>query len=45
MLDFGGMFARDFQSKVKYYKDLSASGDYLEAIGSIYDDLRWAETK
>jgi hypothetical protein len=30
---------------VKYYRDLSVSGDYVEAIGRIYDELRWAETK
>jgi hypothetical protein len=32
------------KDQAKYYRDLSASGDYLEAIGRIYDDLRWAET-
>jgi len=44
MLDFGGLFF-SYESKVKYYRDLSASGDYIEAIGRIYDELRWAETK
>lgn len=44
MLDFAGLFAAH-QSKVKHYKDLSAAGDYVEAIGNIYEDLRWAETK
>jgi hypothetical protein len=44
MLDFGGLFA-SFKDKVKYYRDLSPSGDYVEAIGRIYDELRWAETK
>ena len=44
MLDFGSLF-KDFRDKVKYYRDLSSSGDYVEAIGRIYDDLRWAETK
>ena len=44
MLDFGGLFS-DYKEKVKYYRDLAASGDYVEAIGRIYDDLRWAETK
>ncbi len=44
MLDFGGIFA-DCRDKVKYYRDLSEHGDYVEAIGRIYDDLRWAETK
>ncbi len=44
MLDFGGIF-KEFRDKVKYYRDLSANGDYVEAIGRIYDDLRWAETK
>lgn len=29
---------------MKYYRDLSSKGDYIEAIGHIYDDLRWAET-
>lgn len=45
MLDFGGIFAKEYQSLVKYYRDLSSKGDYLEAIARIYDDLRWAETK
>ena len=44
MLDFGGLFA-SFKDRVKYYRDLSPSGDYVEAIGRIYDELRWAETK
>lgn len=44
MLDFGAIF-KDYQEKVKYYRDLSPSGDYVEAIGKIYDELRWAETK
>ena len=44
MLDFGSLFA-SYQSRVKYYRDLSPSGDFVEAIGKIYDDLRWAETK
>ena len=44
MLDFGGLFA-SFKDKVKYYRDLSPSGDYVESIGRIYDELRWAETK
>ena len=44
MLDFGGIFV-EHREKVKYYRDLSAQGDYVEAIGRIYDDLRWAETK
>ncbi len=44
MLDFAGLF-KDFRDKVKYYRDLSSKGDYVEAIGRIYDDLRWAETK
>jgi hypothetical protein len=44
MLDFGGLFV-EHREKVKYYRDLSDQGDYVEAIGHIYDDLRWAETK
>ena len=44
MLDFGGLF-KEHSDKVKYYRDLSEHGDYLEAIARIYDDLRWAETK
>lgn len=44
MLDFGGLYA-SFNDKVKYYRDLSPSGDYVESIGRIYDELRWAETK
>jgi hypothetical protein len=44
MLDFGGLFV-EHREKVKYYRDLSDQGDYVEAIGRIYDDLRWAETK
>lgn len=39
------MFSKEFKSKVKYYRDMSEAGDYLEAINKIYDDLRWAETK
>ncbi len=44
MLDFCGLH-KEYESKVKYYRDLSSAGDYVEAIGRIYDDLRWAETK
>jgi hypothetical protein len=44
MLDFAGFYST-YKDKVKYYRDLSAIGDYVEAIGRIYDDLRWAETK
>lgn len=44
MLDFGGIF-EEHCDKVKYYRDLSEHGDYIEAIAHIYDDLRWAETK
>ena len=44
MLDFGGFFS-SLKDNVKFYRDLSTSGDYVEAIGRIYDDLRWAETK
>jgi len=30
---------------VKYYRDLSETGDCVEAIHLVYDFLRWAETK
>ena len=32
------------QSRAKYYLDLSATGDFLEATHAVYDALRWAET-
>ncbi len=44
ILDFAGLQS-SFKDKVKHYRDLSPSGDYVEAIGRIYDELRWAETK
>lgn len=44
LLDFGNLFGH-LRDKVKYYLDLSHKGDYLEAINSLYDALRWAETK
>jgi len=31
--------------KVRYYRDLSETGDCVEAIHLVYDFLRWAETK
>ncbi len=31
--------------KVRHYRDLSESGDCVEAIHLVYDFLRWAETK
>lgn len=43
-LDFGGLFSH-LKDQVKYYQDMSSSGDYLEAISVLYDVLRWAETK
>lgn len=43
LLDFGSLFER-LSGQVKHYRDLSPQGDYVEAIGRIYDDLRWAET-
>ena len=43
MLDFGGLLSKH-RSQVKHYRDLSAVGDFVEAIGNIYEDLRWAET-
>ena len=44
LLDFGSLFIH-LKDKVKYYLDMSSSGDYLEAINVLYDVLRWAETK
>lgn len=44
MLDFASINA-SYKEKVMHYRDLSESGDFLEAIGKIYDELRWAETK
>lgn len=41
LLDFGARF-KDLP--VKCYKDLSPSGDCIEAINNVYDHLRWAET-
>jgi len=43
MLDFAGTFAHKAQD-VKYYSDLSGSGDVEEAIHNVFDLLRWAET-
>mmetsp|Transcript_45518 Transcript_45518/g.33282 ORF Transcript_45518/g.33282 Transcript_45518/m.33282 type:complete len:85 (+) Transcript_45518:79-333(+) len=43
-MDFGGLLS-SFSNDCKYYIDLSESGDYVEAIGKVYDLLRWAETK
>lgn len=43
-IDFGATF-KDKREQVKYYMDLSEEGNYVEAIGKVYDVLRWAETK
>lgn len=45
MLDFGNSFGDKYKQQVKYYRDLSESGDCVEAIHLVYDMLRWAETK
>ena len=44
MLDFGSSFS-GLKDKVKHYKNLSDSGDCLQAVHLVYDLLRWAETK
>ena len=44
MLDFGSAH-NNLKDKVKYYRNLSDSGDCVEAIHVVYDFLRWAETK
>lgn len=44
LLDFNGLNAQ-MKEKVLIYEDLSATGDFLEAIKQIYDKLRWAETQ
>ncbi len=44
MLDFGGQFS-SLKDKVRHYRDLSETGDCVEAIHLVYDFLRWAETK
>ena len=44
LLDFGGIL-KSKRDAVKYYADLSPDGSYTEAIGNIYDLLRWAETR
>ena len=44
LLDFGGILKAK-RDAVKYYADLSQDGSYTEAIGNIYDLLRWAETR
>jgi len=43
LMDFGALF-QELKPHCKHYMDLSAKGDYLEAINLIYDALRWAET-
>ena len=44
LIDFGGIYENQLE-KFKYYKDLSPSGNYKEAIGVLYDVLRSAELK
>lgn len=44
LLDFGGRFI-SMKDKVRHYRDLSETGDCVEAIHLVYDFLRWAETK
>lgn len=44
LLDFGQIFIA-LNDKVKYYLDLSNTGDYTEAINNLYDSLRWAELR
>lgn len=44
MLDFAKQH-EGLKSKVRQYRDLSESGDCIEAIHLVYDMLRWAETK
>ena len=43
IIDFAGQLLQ-LREHVKDYADLSASGSYVEAIGNLYDILRWAET-
>lgn len=43
MLDFGNQFV-DYKDKVRFYRNLSDTGDCIEAIHLVYDLLRWAET-
>lgn len=44
LLDFSSANP-SLRDKVKYYRNLSDSGDCVEAIHVVYDFLRWAETK
>lgn len=44
LIDFGGQFV-DLKQKVCEYADLSAEGDFFEAVSKVYETLRWAETK
>lgn len=44
LIDFGGHLV-GLRDSVKHYTDLAPSGSYMEAIGSLYDVLRWSETK
>ena len=43
LIDFGGNLLRHRDS-CKHYIDLSADGNVVEAIGNLYQHLRWAET-
>jgi len=44
LIDYGGIFA-DLKENVKHYIDMSPSGSFLEAVNSLYDVLRWSETR
>ena len=43
LLDFAGAFC-SLAKYVGFYRDLSPSGDVTEAVFSLFDGLRWAET-
>lgn len=43
ILDFAGLFS-GLEKRVSYYRDLSPSGDVREAVFSLFDALRWAES-
>ena len=44
LIDFAGLM-KQYENQIKYYRDLSESGNYLQAIANLYEVLRWAETK
>ncbi len=43
IIDFAGQLS-ELRGRVGFYRDLSASGDLREAVFSLFDALRWAET-